>query len=241
MLRLESVRKTYSQGSGASIREVEAVRGVSLSIRAGEFVSIMGPSGSGKSTLMHLLGALDTPTSGRALFEGTDLATLSDSERSKLRRDRIGFIFQFFNLLPNLRAAENVALPLFLAGVGRKNALRRAAECLERVGLSQRADHLPDELSGGEMQRVAVARALAPRPRAILCDEPTGNLDSANAKSILDLLRSLPDLGKEGGAGTSVIMVTHDPGAGAMADRIIRVRDGVIEAEESLRSSGDRA
>ena len=241
MLRLESVRKTYSQGSGASIREVEAVRGVSLSIRAGEFVSIMGPSGSGKSTLMHLLGALDTPTSGRALFEGTDLATLSDSERSKLRRDRIGFIFQFFNLLPNLRAAENVALPLFLAGVGRKNALRRAAECLERVGLSQRADHLPDELSGGEMQRVAVARALAPRPRAILCDEPTGNLDSANAKSILDLLRSLPDMGKEGGAGTSVIMVTHDPGAGAMADRIIRVRDGVIEAEESLRSSGDRA
>lgn len=241
MLRLESVRKTYSQGSGASIREVEAVRGVSLSIRAGEFVSIMGPSGSGKSTLMHLLGALDTPTSGRALFEGTDLATLSDSERSKLRRDRIGFIFQFFNLLPNLRAAENVALPLFLAGVGRKNALRRATECLERVGLSQRADHLPDELSGGEMQRVAVARALAPRPRAILCDEPTGNLDSANAKSILDLLRSLPDMGKEGGAGTSVIMVTHDPGAGAMADRIIRVRDGVIEAEESLRSSGDRA
>lgn len=241
MLRLESVRKTYSQGSGASIREVEAVRGVSLSIRAGEFVSIMGPSGSGKSTLMHLLGALDTPTSGRALFEGTDLATLSDSERSKLRRDRIGFIFQFFNLLPNLRAAENVALPLFLAGVGRKNALRRAAECLERVGLSQRADHLPDELSGGEMQRVAVARALAPRPRAILCDEPTGNLDSANAKSILDLLRSLPDMGKEGDAGTSVIMVTHDPGAGAMADRIIRVRDGVIEAEESLRSSGDRA
>lgn len=241
MLRLESVRKTYSQGSGASIREVEAVRGVSLSIGAGEFVSIMGPSGSGKSTLMHLLGALDTPTSGRALFEGTDLATLSDSERSKLRRDRIGFIFQFFNLLPNLRAAENVALPLFLAGVGRKNALRRAAECLERVGLSQRADHLPDELSGGEMQRVAVARALAPRPRAILCDEPTGNLDSANAKSILDLLRSLPDMGKEGGAGTSVIMVTHDPGAGAMADRIIRVRDGVIEAEESLRSSGDRA
>ena len=241
MLRLESVRKTYSQGSGASIREVEAVRGVSLSIRAGEFVSIMGPSGSGKSTLMHLLGALDTPTSGRALFEGTDLATLSDSERSKLRRDRIGFIFQFFNLLPNLRAAENVALPLFLAGVGRKNALRRAAECLERVGLSQWADHLPDELSGGEMQRVAVARALAPRPRAILCDEPTGNLDSANAKSILDLLRSLPDMGKEGDAGTSVIMVTHDPGAGAMADRIIRVRDGVIEAEESLRSSGDRA
>lgn len=241
MMRLESVRKTYSQGSGASIREVEAVRGVSLSIQAGEFVSIMGPSGSGKSTLMHLLGALDTPTSGRALFEGTDIAALSDSDRSKLRRDRIGFIFQFFNLLPNLRAAENVALPLFLAGVGRKIALHRAAECLDRVGLSKRADHLPDEMSGGEMQRVAVARALAPRPRAILCDEPTGNLDTANAKSILDLLRSLPGTGTKENAGTSVIMVTHDPNAGALADRIIRVRDGVIETEESLRSSGDHA
>jgi len=241
MMRLESVRKTYSQGAGASIRQVEAVRGVSLSIGAGEFVSIMGPSGSGKSTLMHLLGALDTPTSGRALFEGTDLAKLSDNDRSKLRRDRIGFIFQFFNLLPNLRAAENVALPLFLAGFSRKVALRRSAECLERVGLSNRADHLPAELSGGEMQRVAVARALAPRPRAILCDEPTGNLDTANAKSILDLLRSLPEAGTDDLPGTSVIMVTHDPNAGAMADRIIRVRDGVIEAEESLRSSGVHA
>lgn len=241
MMRLESVRKTYSQGSGASIREVEAVRGVSLSIGAGEFVSIMGPSGSGKSTLMHLLGALDTPTSGKALFEGTDLAALSDSERSKLRRDRIGFIFQFFNLLPNLRAAENVALPLFLAGVGRKAALHRAAECLERVGLSKRADHLPDEMSGGEMQRVAVARALAPGPRAILCDEPTGNLDTANAKSILDLLRSLPGPGTRENPGTSVIMVTHDPHAGALADRIVRVRDGLVETEESFRSSGDHA
>ncbi len=241
MMRLESVRKTYSQGAGASIRQVEAVRGVSLSIGAGEFVSIMGPSGSGKSTLMHLLGALDTPTSGRALFEGIDIAALSDSARSILRRDRIGFIFQFFNLLPNLRAAENVALPLFLAGMSRKVALHRAAECLERVGLSKRADHLPDEMSGGEMQRVAVARALAPRPRAILCDEPTGNLDTANAKSILDLLRSLPGTGTNENAGTSVIMVTHDPNAGALADRIIRVRDGLIETEESLRASGDQA
>jgi len=227
MLRLESVFKVYHQGSGDSARRVEAVRGVSLDIQPGEFVSIMGPSGSGKSTLMHLLGALDTPTSGRALFEDKDLASLSDSQRSRLRRDRIGFIFQFFNLLPNLSAGENVALPLFLAGAGRLASLKRAEECLERVGLAHRARHLPDELSGGEMQRVAVARALAPRPRAILCDEPTGNLDTTNARSILDLLRSLPEPG-----GASVVMVTHDPVAGATADRIIHVRDGLIDRVE---------
>ncbi len=238
MMRLESVRKTYSQGSGASVRKVEAVCGVSLSIEAGEFVSIMGPSGSGKSTIMHLLGALDTPTEGRALFENQDLALLSDSDRSRLRRDRIGFIFQFFNLLPNLRAVENVALPLFLAGLRRKPALFRAAECLDRVGLSHRATHLPDELSGGEMQRVAVARALAPNPRAILCDEPTGNLDTANAKIILDLLRSLPGTGKNNHAGASVVMVTHDGSAGAMADRIIKVCDGLIESKPPSKAPG---
>jgi len=238
MMRLESVRKTYYQGSGTSVRKVEAVCGVSLSIEPGEFVSIMGPSGSGKSTLMHLLGALDTPTVGRALFEDQDLALLSDSDRSILRRDRIGFIFQFFNLLPNLQAAENVALPLFLAGIRRKTALLRAAECLDRVGLAHRATHLPDELSGGEMQRVAVARALAPRPRAILCDEPTGNLDTTNAKIILDLLRSLPGTGKNGDPGASVVMVTHDGSAGAMADRIIKVCDGLIEKETQPRIPG---
>jgi putative ABC transport system ATP-binding protein len=230
MLRLESVRKVYSKGgkgSGDAARQVEAVRGVSLEIVPGEFVSIMGPSGSGKSTLMHLLGALDTPTEGRAIFEERDLATLTDSERSRLRRDRIGFIFQFFNLLPNLSAGENVALPLLLAGIGRRMALARADECLERVGLSQRARHLPDELSGGEMQRVAVARALAPKPRAILCDEPTGNLDTGNARAILDLLRQLPEPG-----GASVVMVTHDQAAGARADRIVHVRDGLIDREE---------
>jgi putative ABC transport system ATP-binding protein len=230
MLRLESVRKVYSKGGkgrGDAARQVEAVRGVSLEIVPGEFVSIMGPSGSGKSTLMHLLGALDTPTEGRAIFEERDLATLTDSERSRLRRDRIGFIFQFFNLLPNLSAGENVALPLLLAGIGRRMALARADECLERVGLSQRARHLPDELSGGEMQRVAVARALAPKPRAILCDEPTGNLDTGNARAILDLLRQLPEPG-----GASVVMVTHDQAAGARADRIVHVRDGLIDREE---------
>src|SRR5690349_13433353 len=156
MLELDAVTKVYRQGR----RTVEAVRGVSLRVAAGEFVAVMGPSGSGKSTLLHLLGALDTPTTGRALFRGRDLQTMSDRQRSLLRRERIGFVFQAFNLLPTLTAAENVALPLLLAGTRRTAAAKRAEAALERVGLCERAGHFPEELSGGEMQRVAVARAL---------------------------------------------------------------------------------
>src|SRR5436190_5864350 len=156
MMELIEVTKHYQQGR----RSVQAVRGVSLAIAAGEFVSIMGPSGSGKSTLMHLLGALDTPTTGRVLYRGRDLAALSDRERSLLRRTRIGFVFQFFNLLPTLTAAENVALPLLLAGQSRSAAQGRALAALERIGLAERGHHFSDELSGGEMQRVAIARAL---------------------------------------------------------------------------------
>src|SRR5262249_11953254 len=172
MMELIEVTKLYQQGR----RVVQAVRGVSLQVGAGEFVSIMGPSGSGKSTLMHLLGALDTPTSGRALFDGRDLRAMSDRQRSLLRRTRIGFVFQSFNLLPTLTAEENVAMPLLLGGASRRVALAKSEEALERVGLDQRADHFPEEMSGGEMQRVAVARALVTEPDAILCDEPTGNL-----------------------------------------------------------------
>src|SRR5262245_50878956 len=201
MMELVEVTKVYQQGT----RTVHAVRGVSLKIEAGEFVAIMGPSGSGKSTLMHLLGALDTPSSGQALFLGKDLARMSDRERSLLRRTRIGFIFQFFNLIRTMSAAENVALPLLLGGNGRGSALKQARESLDRVGLAGRADHYPDEMSGGEMQRVAVARALVGNPEAILCDEPTGNLDSANANEVLSLLRDLPRAGVR-----SVVMVTHD-------------------------------
>ena len=168
---------------------MEAVRGVSLRVAAGEYVSIMGPSGSGKSTLMHMMGALDTPSTGRALFDGKDLNALSDRERSRLRRTRIGFVFQFFNLLPTLTAVENVAMPLLLGGVGRGKALKAAADSLDRIGMSRRAGHYPEEMSGGEMQRVAIARALVGDPEAILCDEPTGNLDSANSQEILKLLR----------------------------------------------------
>jgi putative ABC transport system ATP-binding protein len=226
MMELRGVTKTYEQGR----RTVQAVRGVNLRVAGGEFVVIMGPSGSGKSTLMHLLGALDTPTTGQALFNGRDLQSMSDKERSLLRRTRIGFIFQFFNLLPTLTAAENVALPLLLGGQGRKAARGVALAALDRVGLGDRADHFPEEMSGGEMQRVAVARALITEPEAILCDEPTGNLDSANSREILSLLRGLPEAGRR-----AVVMVTHDPAAAAYGDRIVHIRDGLIDSEESPR------
>jgi putative ABC transport system ATP-binding protein len=226
MLELHDVTKVYQQGR----RQVHALRGVTHTVQAGEFVSIMGPSGSGKSTLMHLLGVLDTPTSGRVLFQGRDLQSLTDRERSLVRRNKIGFVFQFFNLLPTLTAAENVALPLNLAARNRRVAHDLALAALDRVGLSKRADHLPEEMSGGEMQRVAIARALITDPIAVLCDEPTGNLDSATSAEIMSLLRSLPDTG-----GQAVIMVTHDQNAAEYGDRLVRIRDGLIEAEEKVR------
>jgi putative ABC transport system ATP-binding protein len=178
---------------------------------------------------MHLLGALDQPTSGRVLFQGRDLQTLSDRELSQLRRTRIGFIFQFFNLLPTLTAVENVALPLMLSGRRRSKALPPAEAELERVGLKDRGAHYPDQLSGGEMQRVAIARALVIEPDAVLCDEPTGNLDSSTSTEILKLLRSLPEPGRR-----SVVMVTHDPAAARYGDRIVHIRDGVVAAEETV-------
>jgi putative ABC transport system ATP-binding protein len=227
MMELQDVTKIYQQGR----RTVQAVRGVSLRIDSGEYVAIMGPSGSGKSTLMHLLGALDTPTSGKAFFQGQDLQRMSDRQRSHLRRNRIGFVFQFFNLLPTLTAIENVAMPHLLGGMSRKQALKLAEASLERVGLGQRADHFPEELSGGEMQRVAVARALVTEPEAVLCDEPTGNLDSVNAQEILSLLRMLPEAGRR-----AVVMVTHDSQAASVADRITHIADGLIDMEEQLTS-----
>src|SRR5262249_53267078 len=226
MMELQQVTKHYLQGR----RVVQALRGVSLRIEAGEFVSIMGPSGSGKSTLMHLLGALDLPTSGQVFFQGRALHTLPDRELALLRRTRIGFVFQFFNLLPTLTAVENVALPLLLAGRRRGVAPKPAHAVLERVGLGDRAEHFPDELSGGEMQRVAVARALVIEPEAVLCDEPTGNLDSANSAEILKLLRSLPEPGRR-----SVVMVTHEAEAAGYGDRIIHIKDGLVDAEEPVR------
>jgi putative ABC transport system ATP-binding protein len=224
-MELRQVTKHYPQGR----RVVRALQGVSLRIEAGEFVAIMGPSGSGKSTLMHLLGALDTPTSGEVFFQGRPLHTLPDRELALLRRQRIGFIFQFFNLLPTLTAVENVALPLLLAGYGRRKALPPAQAVLERIGLAERAGHFPDEMSGGEMQRVAIARALVIEPEAVLCDEPTGNLDSANSEEVLRLLRSLPEPGRR-----AVVMVTHDAHAAAYGDRIVHIKDGLVDSEEAV-------
>jgi putative ABC transport system ATP-binding protein len=230
MMEVIDVTKHYVQGR----RVVKALQGVSLRIEAGEYVSIMGPSGSGKSTLMHLLGALDTPTSGQVFFQGRALNTLSDKDLSQVRRNQIGFVFQFFNLLPTLTAAENVALPLLLAGQRRGKALEPALAGLERVGLSERAQHFPDEMSGGEMQRVAIARALVINPEAVLCDEPTGNLDSATSKEILKLLRSLPEPGRR-----SVVMVTHDAEAAGYGDRIVHIRDGKVDSEEIVEPRKD--
>jgi putative ABC transport system ATP-binding protein len=232
MMDLVNVTKAYTQGR----RVVHAVRGVDLHIETGEFVSIMGPSGSGKSTLLHLLGALDTPSTGHVIFQGRNLQTMSDRQRSLLRRTRIGFIFQFFNLLPTLRAVENVALPLSLGGMKRKLAMEQASASLERVGMSYRADHYPEEMSGGEMQRVAIARALVSEPEAVLCDEPTGNLDSATSQEILSLLRKLPERGKR-----AVVMVTHDRKAAEFGDRIVHIRDGLVAQEELLNGAAAEA
>jgi putative ABC transport system ATP-binding protein len=227
MIELLDVTKTYDQGR----RVVNAVRGVTLAVAGGEFVTIMGPSGSGKSTLMHLMGALDTPSTGRAVFQGRDLQAMTDRERSLLRRTKIGFVFQAFNLLPTLTGGENVALPLLLDGVSRRVAMTRAGECLERVGLAHRADHYPEEMSGGEMQRVAVARALVADPEAVLCDEPTGNLDTATSREILGLLAELPEPGRR-----TVVMVTHDPSAAQFGTRLVKIRDGRLEADEPVRN-----
>lgn len=231
-MELVGVTKVYQQGR----RTVHAVRGVDLRIDAREFVSIMGPSGSGKSTLMHLLGALDTPTKGKALFRGRDLNSMSDRERAFFRRRCVGFVFQFFNLLPTLTAAENVALPLLLARESHAKSVDQARGALERVGLRDRADHFPDEMSGGEMQRVAIARALIAEPDAVLCDEPTGNLDSVNSAEILKLLRSLPET-----EGRSVVMVTHDPHAAAYGDRLVLIRDGLVEIDRQQEPSSNGA
>jgi putative ABC transport system ATP-binding protein len=200
---------------------------VSLCIEPGSFTTIVGASGSGKTTLLHMMGALDQPTSGTVLVDGKDIGRLSDDDRTRLRRDRIGFVFQFFNLLPTLSALENVALPARLAGQSRSKTSTRALELLERVGLGKRKDHRPDQLSGGEMQRVAIARALMMDPPLVLADEPTGNLDSSTGAAILDLIRGTVD------AHRTVILVTHDPSVARLGNRIITMGDGKLVSDET--------
>ncbi|WP_051021014.1 ABC transporter ATP-binding protein [Nocardia araoensis] len=224
MLELSGVTKEYRVGGQA----VRALDDVALRIETGEFTSIIGPSGSGKSTLLHLLGALDSPDAGSIRFRGEEIGALDEEQQSEFRRHQVGFVFQFFNLLPTLSAWENVAIPKLLDGTGLRKAKPRALELLDRVGLAARAEHRPAELSGGQMQRVAVARALIMDPPLILADEPTGNLDSKTGAAILELL------GEIAGSGSSVVMVTHDMGAVTYCDRVITLRDGRIGSNDKV-------
>jgi putative ABC transport system ATP-binding protein len=226
VLEARDLRKSFGEGEAA----VEALRGVNIGVQPGEMLAIMGRSGSGKSTMLTLLGGVDVPTSGQVLLEGTDLASLDDDGRTLIRRRRIGFVFQAFNLLPILTAEENVALPLELDGVPTAQAHERAAKMLELVGLGARRDHLPGKMSGGEQQRVAIARALVIEPAIVLADEPTGNLDSANSKRITRVLRELVDQ-----HGQTIVMVTHDAAVAEQADRVIYLLDGQVEREETNR------
>lgn len=215
VIRLENVWKVYKEGV-----ETVALRGVDLSIEEGEYVSIMGPSGSGKSTLMHIMGLLDTPTRGKVYIEGRDVSRMNEDERARIRRKKIGFVFQAYNLIPSLTAVENVELPLLLDGVPREERRKVAVSLLERMGLGNRLHYYPNQLSGGQQQRVAIARALANDPRIILADEPTGNLDTKTGRKILDLFKELHEEGR------TLVVVTHDPEVAREAERIVKIRDG---------------
>jgi putative ABC transport system ATP-binding protein len=230
VVRTETLTKAF----GDTGHRVTALDQVSMDIEQGEFVAIMGPSGSGKSTLLYLLGGLEQPSSGKVWLHEADLSTLNDNALSQLRRRQIGFVFQFFNLIPVLTAQENVAMPLILDGLPRTAALRRAADALAKVGLAERKTHRPPELSGGEQQRVAVARALVTEPALILGDEPTGNLDSRASDEVVNLLRTVVDEGRR-----TLVLVTHDPRVAAHADRIIFLKDGQIVDENRLKGQGN--
>jgi putative ABC transport system ATP-binding protein len=228
MIKLVDVRKIYKQGT----REICALRGISLEIRQGEFLSIMGPSGSGKSTLLNLIGGLDQPTTGEIFMDDTPLHGISDDALTLIRRKRVGFIFQFFNLLPLLTALENVGLPLLIDGRPLSRITQKARQLLEQVGLGARTAHRPEQLSGGEMQRVAICRALIAEPAVLLADEPTGNLDSLASEEIFLLLKRLNE------SGQTIVMVTHNPKAAAYGSRLITLKDGTLAAD---RPTGEGA
>jgi putative ABC transport system ATP-binding protein len=223
IIEVVNAKKTYMMGEF----EVVALNGITLNIQKGEFVAIMGPSGSGKTTLLNLIGALDRPSEGNILIDGVNISELDDDELAKLRNQKIGFIFQFFNLISRMTALDNVALPMAFAGVSRDQRRRRAEELLKMVKLSDRVNHKPTELSGGQQQRVAIARALGNNPSVVLCDEVTGNLDTKTGKEILDLLRTLNEE-----QGQTFIIVTHDPMVAECVDRIVSLQDGIIVKDE---------
>jgi putative ABC transport system ATP-binding protein len=224
-VQVRQLIKAFGKGEA----RVEALRGIDLEVSRGEFVAVMGPSGSGKSTLLHLIGGLDSPTSGSVNIDEENLAKLNDDQLTILRRRRIGFIFQAFNLLDVLTAAENVALPLLLDGLPETEAYQRAGQALELVDMSKRKNHLPHQLSGGEQQRVAIARALVTGPLLLLADEPTGNLDSVNGDQVMTFLRKLADERSQ-----TILMVTHNARHASMADRILYLRDGVVVEQQEL-------
>lgn len=221
LIKVEDLCKIYNPGEN----EVRALDHVNLEIEKGEFVAIIGQSGSGKSTFMNMLGCLDVPTSGRYFLNGTDVSTMKDNQLSVVRNREIGFIFQGFNLIANLNAIENVELPLIYRGIDRKTRHKLAVESLKLVGLEKRMHHKPNEMSGGQQQRVAIARAIAAEPPVILADEPTGNLDLASSKEILEILKKMHRSGK------TVILITHDNGIAAQARRVVRIMDGKIESD----------
>ncbi|HMT95367.1 MAG TPA: ABC transporter ATP-binding protein [Ferruginibacter sp.] len=219
ILQLNDIRKSYFLGK----QELPVLKGISMDIHKNEYVALMGPSGSGKSTLMNILGCLDSPTAGRYVLNGKDVSKMADGDLAEVRNKEIGFVFQQFNLLPRLTAAENVALPLIYAGVSRQERMNRAQAVLEKVKLHDRMHHKPNELSGGQCQRVAIARALINNPSIILADEPTGNLDSKTSYEIMDILGKIHD------DGNTVIIVTHEEDISEYAHRVVRLKDGQIE------------
>ncbi len=228
LVEVRNVSKIYHLGG----EEIRALDNVSLDIEAGEFISIIGPSGSGKSTLMHILGCLDTPTKGTISLDGVMIQGASPRQLAAIRNQKIGFVFQFFNLLPKLNVVQNVELPMIYAGCSARERRERALEALEAVGLANRSKHRPSQLSGGQQQRVAIARALVNRPRIIFADEPTGNLDSHTGEAILALFRQLSTQGR------TIVLVTHDPEIAAVTPRRIEIRDGKIAAKVDLTLAG---
>ena len=229
LIEVEDLVKVYRTGDV----ELRALDGVSFSVAHGEFVAVMGPSGSGKSTTMNMLGCLDSPTDGRYLLDGRDVAHLSGDELAKVRNEKLGFVFQGFNLLPRLSAVDNVALPLVYAGVPARERRERAREALERVGLGARLKHRPNQMSGGQQQRVAIARALVGRAPLILADEPTGNLDTRTSEEIMDLLVEVNREGK------TVVLVTHEPDIAAYARRVLHFKDGRLVSDETASGRGN--
>ena len=221
IIHLESIMKTYYMGTNS----LTVLKGLSLDIYRNEYVALMGPSGSGKSTLMNIIGCLDTPSSGTYVLNGSDVSKMSDDDLAEVRNKEIGFVFQQFNLLPRLTAAENVALPLVYAGINKKERTDRAMEALKKVGLSDRSHHKPNEMSGGQIQRVAIARALVNNPSILLADEPTGNLDSKTSIEVMEIF------GKIQASGNTVVLVTHEEDIAGYAKRVVRLRDGVIESD----------